>query len=94
MYKALVACRAGVGSSLMLKIKVNEVIKNNDFPIEVEHSSLDGISGFGGEMIITLPDVAEELEQKNLPYRLIGIANIVDKNEIKTKLEAVLAELG
>ena len=26
-HKALVACRAGVGSSLMLKIKVNEVVK-------------------------------------------------------------------
>ncbi|MGO3609058.1 MAG: PTS sugar transporter subunit IIB, partial [Enterococcus sp.] len=29
MYKALVACRAGVGSSLMLKIKVSEVVKMN-----------------------------------------------------------------
>lgn len=93
MYKALVACRAGVGSSLMLKIKVAEVVKNNDFPIEVEHSSLDGVPGFSGEMIITLPDVAEELSQKNLPYKLIGISNIVDKNEIKTKLEAALADL-
>ena len=31
MHKALIACRAGVGSSLMLKIKVNEVIRENDF---------------------------------------------------------------
>ncbi|OJG58650.1 hypothetical protein RV07_GL002829 [Enterococcus malodoratus] len=77
----------------MLKIKVAEVVKANDFPIEVEHSSLDGVPGFGGEMIITLPDVAEELAQKNLPYKLIGISNIVDKNEIKAKLEAALAEL-
>ena len=42
MIKALVACRAGVGSSLMLKIKLNEVIKENAFPIALEHSSLDG----------------------------------------------------
>ena len=60
MYKALVACRAGVGSSLMLKIKVNEVVKENNLPLEVEHSSLDAVPGFNGEMIITLPDVAEE----------------------------------
>ena len=45
MHKALIACRAGVGSSLMLKIKVNEVIRENDFPIEVEHASLDAVSG-------------------------------------------------
>lgn len=94
MYKALVACRAGVGSSLMLKIKVNEVVKENNLPLEVEHSSLDAVPGFNGEMIITLPDVAEELVQKNLPQKIVGVANIVNKEEIKEKLESALAELA
>ena len=88
-HKALVACRAGVGSSLMLKIKVNEVVKENNFPLEVEHSSLDGVPGFQGDMIITLP----ELIEKNLPQKIVGIANIVDKNEIKIKLEEAFIEL-
>ena len=92
-HKSLVACRAGVGSSLMLKIKVNEVVKENNFPLEVEHSSLDGVQGFQGDMIITLPDVANELIEKNLPQKIVGIANIVDKNEIKIKLEEAFIEL-
>ncbi|EGO7700137.1 PTS sugar transporter subunit IIB [Enterococcus faecalis] len=92
-HKALVACRAGVGSSLMLKIKVNEVVKENNFPLEVEHSSLDGVPGFQGDMIITLPDVANELIEKNLPQKIVGIANIVDKDEIKIKLEEAFIEL-
>ncbi|MEG0285274.1 MULTISPECIES: PTS sugar transporter subunit IIB [Vagococcus] len=91
MKKALVACRAGVGSSLMLKIKVNEVIRENGFALEIEHSSLDGVPGFNGDIIITLSDVAEELEKKNLPQKIVGINNIVDKVEIKEKLENVLA---
>ncbi|HAP6404968.1 TPA: PTS sugar transporter subunit IIB [Enterococcus faecium] len=91
-HKALVACRAGVGSSLMLKIKVNEVVKENNFPLEVEHSSLDGVPGFQGDMII-MPDVANELIEKNLPQKIVGIANIVDKNEIKIKLEEAFIEL-
>lgn len=90
MHKALVACRAGVGSSLMLKIKVSEVVRENNFPIEVEHSSLDGLPGFSGDIVITLIDVAEELEAKNIPQKIVGIKNIVDKKEIKEKLEAVL----
>ena len=93
MHKALVACREGVGSSLMLKIKVNEVIKENDFPIEVEHSSLDGVVGFPGDMIITLTDVADELREKNVPQEIVGVVNIVDKNEIKAKLEEALAKV-
>lgn len=90
MSKALVACRAGVGSSLMLKIKLNEVIKENGYDIQVEHSSLDAVPGFNGEYIVTLIDVAHELEAKNLPQKIIGIQNIVDKNEIREKLEQAI----
>lgn len=92
MHKALVACRAGVGSSLMLKIKVNEVVKENNLQLVVEHSSLDGLNGFDGDMVITLIDVAQELEEKKVPYEVMGIRNIVDKEEIKTKLLEALAE--
>lgn len=92
MHKALVACRAGVGSSLMLKIKVNEAVKENNLQLVVEHSSLDGLNGFDGDMVITLIDVAQELEEKKVPYKVVGIRNIVDKEEIKTKLLEALAE--
>ncbi len=74
----------------MLKIKVNEVIKENNYPIQVEHSSLDGLNGFDGDMVITLIDVAEELDQKGIPQKIIGIRNIMDKKEIKEKLDSAL----
>ncbi|VUW93562.1 Ascorbate-specific phosphotransferase enzyme IIB component [Streptococcus pasteurianus] len=90
MHKALVACRAGVGSSLMLKIKVEEVVRENNFKLEVEHSSLDGLPGFTGDIVITLVDVAEELAEKHIPQKIIGINSVVDKEEIKAKLESVL----
>lgn len=91
MHKALVACRAGVGSSLMLKIKTEQVIKEHGFPIQVEHSSLDGVAGFDGDLLITLSDVAEELQSKGLSQTIIGIDNIVNKQEIASKLEQFLA---
>lgn len=86
MLKALVACRAGVGSSLMLKIKVLQVVKENDLDIQVEHGSLDSLQGFNGDMIITLSDVAKELEEKHLKIGIIGIMNIMNKVEILEKL--------
>lgn len=91
-FKGLVACRAGVGSSLMLKIKLNQVISENNLPIKIEHGSLDTVSGFNGALIITLSDVAEELLGKKLPQKIIGIDNIMDKKEILTKLNAFLEE--
>ena len=57
MYKALVCCRAGMGSSMLLKIKADQVINENNFPIKTEHGNLDSIVGFTGDLFVTLPDV-------------------------------------
>ncbi|MCT8311201.1 PTS sugar transporter subunit IIB [Tetragenococcus halophilus] len=92
MYKALVACRAGVGSSLMLKIKTQQVIKEENLPIEVEHSSIDGVSGFNGDLFITLIDVADELKQKGVSKPILGISSVTNKEEIREKLKAFLDE--
>lgn len=88
MYKALVCCRAGMGSSMLLKIKADQVIKENDFPIVTEHGNLDSLNGFTGDLVITMDDLSEELKDK-VPYAL-GIRNIVDKEEMKAKMETFL----
>lgn len=89
MYKALVCCRAGMGSSMLLKIKADQVIKENGMPIQTEHGNLDSLIGFNGDLVITMEDLTEELS-KQVDYAL-GVRNIMDKEEIKTKLEAFLA---
>ena len=78
MVKVLVACRAGVGSSLMLKIKLNEVISEHKWNLEVIHSSLDELSSFDGPIVVTLSDVR----------------NLLDKNEIYTKVSKALQDVG
>ena len=89
MYKALVCCRAGMGSSMLLKIKVGQVIKEKGLPIETEHGNLDSLVGFNGDLVITMIDLSEELKDR-VPYAL-GISNIVDKAEMEAKLEEFLA---
>ena len=92
MVKVLVACRAGVGSSLMLKIKLNEVISEHKWNLEVIHSSLDELSSFDGPIVVTLSDVAEEL--KGIHKEIVGIRNLLDKNEIYTKVSKALQDVG
>ncbi|MCI1986094.1 MAG: PTS sugar transporter subunit IIB [Lactobacillus sp.] len=94
MVKALVACRAGVGSSLMLKIKLNQVIDEQHWDMEVEHSSLDELESFDGPIIVTLSDVAADLKSEGVKKEIVGITNILDKNEIQTKVGAALEKIG
>ncbi|WCG06103.1 PTS sugar transporter subunit IIB (plasmid) [Vagococcus lutrae] len=83
--KALIACRTGMGSSMMLKIKVDQVVKANNFPLEVQHSTLDDVKSFKGDLLITMADVADEMTGQ-VPY-VIGINNLMDKEEITKKLQ-------
>lgn len=91
MYTGLVACRAGMGSSILLKIKIDQVISENDFPIKTEHGNLDSVIGYTGELLFTMEDLAEEMQDK--VAHVIGIRNIIDKEEIKTKIESFLEDV-
>ena len=91
-YHALVCCRAGMGSSMMLKIKCDQVINENNLPIETEHGNLDSLIGFSGDLVITMSDLTDELNADPRVPAAIGITNIVDKAEIKDKLSAWVAE--
>lgn len=91
-YQALVCCRAGMGSSMMLKIKCDQVINEEKLPIETEHGNLDSLIGFTGDLVITMSDLTNELSADPRVPSAIGITNIVDKKEIKEKLTAWLAE--
>ena len=82
--RALIACRTGMGSSMMLKIKVNQVIKENDYPLELVHGTLSDVKSFNGDLLITMDDVADEL--KGEFKEIIGIKNLMDKVEIKEKI--------
>ena len=91
VYHALVCCRAGMGSSMMLKIKIDQVIKENNLPIETEHGNLDSLIGFKGDLVITMSDLTDELNADDRVPSAIGITNIVNKGEMKQKLEEWLA---
>ncbi|MFU0790368.1 PTS sugar transporter subunit IIB [Virgibacillus proomii] len=90
MKVALVACRTGMGSSMMLKIRVQQVIRENNFPIKVQHDTLSAVNQFNGDLLITLDDLVPDVKDK-VKYA-IGIKNLMDKNEIKTKLSKYLEE--
>ncbi|MBQ1467653.1 MAG: PTS sugar transporter subunit IIB [Solobacterium sp.] len=91
LYKAIVCCRAGMGSSMFLKIKADQVIAENSLPIKTVHGNMDTLIDFNGDLVITMSDLSEELQGK-MPY-VIGIDRVADKNEIKEKLEKFLNDI-
>ena len=93
-YQALVCCRAGVASSQMLKIKCDQVISEEGYPIETRTGTIADIDSFAGDLAITMSDLAEYLEAHAGVAHALGIRDIVNKQEIKDKLQSFLEAVG
>ncbi len=92
MYHALVCCRAGMGSSMMLKIKADQVIKENGYPILTRPGNLKALKAFTGDLLITMNDLVDEAEGDGI--YAVGVDDILDVRQIKEGLEAFLASKG
>ncbi|GAB2662668.1 PTS sugar transporter subunit IIB [Vibrio panuliri] len=83
--KGLVVCRTGMGSSMMLKIKVEQVINENSWNAEVKHDVYSGLDSHRDvDFVVTMSDLMTDVEKAG--YRAVGIQNLMDKNEIREKL--------
>ena len=84
MVKALVVCRAGVGSSMLLQTKIEQICAKRGYKIEVNHGKLDDLVGFDGDVIVTMSDLASEIEGK-FPH-IVSIFDITNEEEIGQKM--------
>ena len=75
-----------MGSSMMLKIKIDQVIKENNLPVETEHGNLVSLIGFTGDLVITMSALTDELNADERVPSAIGITNIVDKAEMMDRM--------
>lgn len=87
---ALIMCRTGMGSSLMLKIKVDKLIQKNNFPLDVTHDAFSGFAGQKADIIITMEDLVEEF--KGSSAYIIGVKDIMDVAFIESELNKYFAQ--
>lgn len=83
--RGLVMCRTGMGSSMMLRIKLEKVISKNKFPLELKHDVLSGFSIRDTDLIITMEDLVDEF--KNSGIYVIGIRDIMDMEYMEEQIK-------
>jgi PTS system ascorbate-specific IIB component len=89
MLKVLVACANGAGSSLMIKMKVEKVLKELNVPVaKMHHCSLsEGKSAATQFDVVFCPlNFASMFDRaKESGTTIIGLRNILSEAEIKEK---------
>ena len=90
MLKVLTVCGAGVGSSMMLKLFTEKILKEEKIEAVINATDIGSVSGGDADVIITTPELAELL--RNVNGKVITLANLMDKETLKKELLQFIAD--
>lgn len=91
MLKVLAACGNGMGSSLIIKMKIEKVLKEMGLQCEVHHASVgQGKSDAKSyDLVIVASQLVKEFTNVG-NAKIIGLNNLLSEDEIRTKVGEAL----
>ena len=90
--KILTVCGAGQGSSLILKMNVQDVIDEIGLDADVDNSKISTAKNSGADLILAGEFHEDALEGFEVP--VITVSDFMDNEEIKSKIQDFLEEKG
>ena len=89
--KIVCACGSGLGSSLMVSMRVKEVLADLGVDAQVEHTDISSLAFTNPDLCVLGKDVAMTPEAQRMGEdKVISLDRILDKEEICEKLKAKL----
>jgi PTS system ascorbate-specific IIB component len=88
--KIIAVCGMGIGTSVLLKINAEKVLKMLRIDATVEAADMATARGaaFDAQIVLTTPELVESL--KGLDAEIIAIDHFFDLAELRTKLSKAL----
>ena len=86
--KILAVCGMGFGSSMMLKMTLEKVLKEKGIKADVQTADFSTAGSESADLIFTNEEFGRQLAGGVVP--VVAIKNIVDVNEVREKLESAL----
>ncbi|MGE5589983.1 MAG: PTS sugar transporter subunit IIB [Bacillota bacterium] len=89
--KILTVCGMGFGTSLMLKMFIQDLLKELNIRADADVSDLGSVKGSQADLIVAPADMKTHLTGLSTP--VIFIENLIDKAELRSKVVPVLKQL-
>lgn len=88
--KIIAVCGMGIGTSVLLKLNAEKVLKMLDLEATVDAADVARVRkvSFDAQIILTTPDLVDQLQ--GLPAEIISIEHVFDLEELSTKLSKAL----
>lgn len=87
MIKVLAACGSGMGSSMMIRLKIQKIFKDEGIDVKVDSTSVAEAKSIGSQYDIVVASEQLINQFSNMPNtHLVGLKNLMDDAEIKEKV--------
>jgi PTS system ascorbate-specific IIB component len=90
----LMVCGAGLGSSFACEMSVEAVLNDLKVEANLSHCDISTASSSNADIIVTGANFESQFNHYEIKSRIIYLKRMVDKKEIKEKLEPALKEMG
>ena len=91
MKKILVACGNGVGSSLIVKMKVENIMRELEVPCSITHASVGEAKSDAKKFdIIVISRMFVPEFSSVVGPKVVGLINILSDDEIREKIKEIL----
>lgn len=90
--KIATLCGMGFGTSMMLKLFIDEILKSEGIKAEILPWDLGSFKGQQADLIVAPTDMESHL--RSASCKVVLIRNLVDKAEIKEKVLAAIKTLS
>lgn len=90
--KILCVCGTGQGSSLILRISIEEILKEQGLRADVEHTDPSCAAGDRCDFIVTSKEIAESIN--NPRAKKVIITNYFNKTILKVEIAEILEALS
>lgn len=91
--KVVTVCGFGIGTSIILKMKVEEAFKDSGLRLDVEACDFTGAASMQCDMYFTSQEIADQLKS-TVQKQIIVIKDFMSVEEIQSKGLAVLQQLS
>ncbi|HDK7159179.1 PTS sugar transporter subunit IIB [Clostridium botulinum] len=84
----LTVCGNGIGSSLMLAMKIEEICKENGIAANVESTDFNSAQGKKADLIVTVKELAEQFEGRDVAV----VRSYINKKKITEDVLEVIKQ--
>ena len=92
MIKVLAACGNGMGSSQIIKMRIEQVLTQLNLKFKVDHSSVGEAKSQSKnyDLVLVAQQFVRDFPESNEKTKIVGLVNLLSASEIKEKVSEAL----